>query len=203
MAVPQSISVMLSCVLSTVFPSHGHFAYSFGSPFLSTSFLMAEMYTSRVPSSHVMSSNLKCNYFTLEFLISIFPSIFHIILLWLLFHREFAFESDQKKLCFFFFLTLMNWLSSQGLPGLIHLGDVFGKKACPSHPPSSIRSLVLPSSLSVTKLLQQACREGLWWIWWPETELWELMQCSVLKESDSQDLQVHTPTNRSCIFLAA
>lgn len=68
--------------------------------------LMAEMYTSRFPCSHLLPSNLKSNYFTLEFLISIFPSIFRLILLWLLFHREFEFESDQKKKHFALFFWL-------------------------------------------------------------------------------------------------
>lgn len=97
--IPLSTAIMHGCILCAVSPSQSHCAQSFRALF-PYSFLLAEMHTTAFPRSRFVPSNLKSNYFLLAFLVSIFPSVFHLISLWILFHREA--ESDQMSFAFWF-----------------------------------------------------------------------------------------------------
>lgn len=154
MLIPLSTAIMHSCILSTVSPSRGHFAYSFRALFLRTC-LLAGMYTKRFPTSHLIPSSLKSNYFPLAFLVSIF----------LLSSIEFCFEYsftgklNQIKWALHFVLKLLSSLSSWGLPRIPKFG-ICTEKLFLLHPPSSITSVTLLASLSVTELLKAACGGG-------------------------------------------
>lgn len=118
--IPLSAAITQGCILCATSPSQSHCAQSFGalSPY---SCLLAEMHTTRFPSSHSLPSNLKSNCFLLAFLVSILPSIIHLILLWILFSQGSWTRSNRTCI-----LVWSWWVHcySEAFPGLLNLGYV-------------------------------------------------------------------------------
>lgn len=150
--IPLGAAIMHGCISCAGSPSHSHCAQSFGALF-PYSRLLAEMQTARFPRSHSLPSNLKSNCFLLAFLVSIFLSIFHLILIWIIFSQGSWIRSNGP------WILVWSWwvhCYPEAFPGLLNLAYV--QKNFLLHIPCSfIMSLALVASLSVTEPLKAAC----------------------------------------------